>query len=219
MNIYFINRNSKWKGPFDVIDARNKRIINIGDVCLRDTNEGISFLLVENNTNKWNSCRTIGYGINEKFSQIGNSLLFSFDGVSNRHGNIDLLRTLVGCYTENRIIIFFSNAIEILEYEKDFWDFGVLQQLLTPPQDVFNQQEGEMMEIKSNSSPKHFPSKFISYFDDSTIDKIISLLNSGKTLHESYAFIRNAQPAAFQTAFVKFLKENPEKTIYDRYTP
>ena len=39
MNIYFINRKSKWRGPFDVIDAKQKHIISVGDVCIYDTDE------------------------------------------------------------------------------------------------------------------------------------------------------------------------------------
>lgn len=216
MNIYFINRNSKWKGPFDVIDSRNKRIISIGDVCLRDTNESILFLFVENKINKWSSCKTIGYGTNEKFLLIGNTLLFSFDGIGKRHGNINLLNTLVECFTENGIRIFFSNAIEILEYKRDFWDFRVFQKLLIPSQNSFNQQNKEKTETIINSPLKHFPSKFASYFDEVIVDRLISLLNSGMTLRESYTLIRKDHPIAFRNALLKFQNENHRKSIYDK---
>lgn len=219
MNIYFINRNSRWKGPFDVIDAKGKRIISIGDVCLRDTNDGISFLYVERNTNKWNLCRTIGYGTNRDLLQIGNSLLFSFDGVRKRYGNIGLLQVLIGCFNENKINTFLSNAIEILEYKKDFWDFGVLLQLFCPSQNLPKQQGREKQKIKTNSSTKQILTIFVSYFDETIVDEITSLLNSGKTLREAYTLIRRDRPVVFQKTLLKFLQENPGKTIYDVCSP
>ena len=46
MNIYFVNRYSRLKGPFDIIDTIRKHIIKVGDICLRDTTGGVEFLVV-----------------------------------------------------------------------------------------------------------------------------------------------------------------------------
>ena len=46
MNIYYVNRYSKYKGPFDIIDSNREHIIKVVDICLRDYVEGVAFLVV-----------------------------------------------------------------------------------------------------------------------------------------------------------------------------
>lgn len=91
MNVYFVNRYSKLKGPFDIIDSNRQHIIKIGDICLRDTTEGVAFYVVYNTSNSWNSCKVVGIGDNDVLSNIGNTLLFSFDGLSRRKGDVALI--------------------------------------------------------------------------------------------------------------------------------
>ena len=86
MNIYFVNRYSKLKGPFDIIDSNRQHLIKVGDICLRDTIEGVAFYVVFNSNNMWNACKLVGVGRNETLPDIGNTLLFSFDGLSRRRG-------------------------------------------------------------------------------------------------------------------------------------
>ena len=122
MNIYFVNRYSKLKGPFDIIDSNRQHLIKVGDICLRDTIEGVAFYVVYNSTNMWNACKLVGVGRNETLPDIGNTLLFSFDGLSRRRGDITLIKLLTLCFREKVIDDFFRNAVDILEYKKDFWD-------------------------------------------------------------------------------------------------
>jgi len=108
MNIYFVNRYSKLKGPFDIIDSNREHIIKVGDICLRDTVSGVSFLLVRNTDNSWNACTQVGIANSDSFINIGNSLLFSFGGTSRRRGNLALLKRLCGYFQEKSIIELFS---------------------------------------------------------------------------------------------------------------
>ena len=75
MNIDFVNRHSKLKGPFDIIDSNRQHIIKVGDICLRDTVDGVSFYVVYNSTNMWNACKMVGIGRNDTLSETGNTLL------------------------------------------------------------------------------------------------------------------------------------------------
>ena len=75
-------------------------------------------------------------------------------------------------------------------------------------QEIFEELEKAGMQPMLCDTP-------VPYFDKTIIDRIISLLNSGRTLRESYILIREKQPVAFQTALLRFVQENPEKTIYD----
>ena len=73
MNIYFVNRYSKLKGPFDIIDSNRQHIIKVGDICLRDTVDGVSFYVVYNSTNMWNACKRVGIGDNGVLTDQGNT--------------------------------------------------------------------------------------------------------------------------------------------------
>ena len=64
MIVYYVNRNTKYKGPYDIIDSNRQHIIKVGDVCLRDTKDGVYFLLVTNSDNSWNACKQVGVGAN-----------------------------------------------------------------------------------------------------------------------------------------------------------
>ena len=91
MTIYFINKKSTLNGPFDVTDAHFNKIIRIGDVCIRDTDCGMQFLLVVSNINRWSSCNCIGLSNVIKHDIEANMLLFSFDGINRRKGDISSL--------------------------------------------------------------------------------------------------------------------------------
>ena len=98
MNIYYVNRYSKYKGPFDIIDSNREHIIKGGDICLRDYIEGVAFLIVNSSDNSWNACKQVGIGNHDSLVDQGNTLLFSFDGLHRRKGNAALLKQLIDCY-------------------------------------------------------------------------------------------------------------------------
>ncbi len=81
MNIYFINKKSTLKGPFDITNSLRQRFIRIGDVILRDTENGLTFNIVNSNINRWNSCKCIS-SVDSNLQMEGNTLLFFYDGIS-----------------------------------------------------------------------------------------------------------------------------------------
>lgn len=122
MTIYFINKKSKLNGPFDVTDAHFNKIIRIGDVCIRDTDCGLQFLLVVSNINRWSSCNCIGYSNVIKHDIEGNMLLFSFNGINRRMGDVSSLELLSEAFADDPLHSFIKNALDILAYRRDYWD-------------------------------------------------------------------------------------------------
>lgn len=215
MNIYFINRKSKWKGPFDVIDAKQKRIISVGDVCIYDTDEHLCFLIVVNDSNKWNACQKAGVGNNSNFNSVGNTLLFAFDSINHRHGNIKLLQELCECFEDNTIRQFFLNACEILRYKKDFWDSGVILNLYKTSSYDITSQKTEKNNVTTIDPVSDYPSIFTAYFDHDIIAEIITQVKNGVSLREVYTSLREYNPNAFRNALTRFLRDHPDKSIYD----
>ncbi len=215
MNIYFVNRYSRYKGPFDIIGPHREHIINVGDICLHDSIEGIEFLVVCSSDNFWKSCKRVGIGNNEDFSDLGNTLLFSFDGLHKRKGNASLIRKLSDCFKEKVIYDFFCNAVGILEYNVDFWDVTLFRQFFATTQDFINRPNKTLHSVVSDS--ESYPSHFAKYLDKELLGILISCINEGKDLKQAYVFLREHKPILFRDALIKFNKENPPKTIYDKY--
>ena len=78
MHIYFVNQYSKIVGPFDITDSNHQKNIRNGDVIIRDTSDGLCFLIVTSSINKWNRCKCIDT-VQGHLKREGNFLLFSFD--------------------------------------------------------------------------------------------------------------------------------------------
>ena len=156
MNIYYINRYSKYKGPFDIMDSNRERIIKVGDICLCDYLEGVAFLVVCESENSWKACKNIDIGNNSVLSSYGNMLLFSFDGFHKRKGNAYLIKQLLICYSEKVIIDFFKNAIDILEYKTDLWDVSIISQLFGFSQEYVAHREESVLTQENISL--HLPS-------------------------------------------------------------
>lgn len=213
MNIYLVNRYSKLKGPFDIIDSNRQHIIKVGDICLRDTEGGVDFLVVYNSNNIWSSCKLVGTGNNEILSEIGNTLLFSFDGLNRRKGIIPLIKQLVLCYREKVIIDFLNNAIDILEYRKDFWDGYLFPQFFADSQELIEIDKETVSKKQPNSI--HYPSVFAEYLSSELLDLLNAKLSEGLGLKESYLVLREKNPKQFRTSLMKFLAENPNGSIYD----
>ena len=214
MNIYFVNRNSKLKGPFDIIDSNRQHIIRVGDICLRDNDEGVAFLVVTGANNSWNACKEVGIGEHDLFAGLGNTLLLSFDGLRKRKGDVALIKQLLNCYREKVIVDFFNNAIDILEYQKDFWDMSLFQRFFAVSQELITRNEVTKLRVLQDS--KKYPSVFAKYLDEDLLDLLEASLNDGYGLKEAYMILRENEPMQFRAALMKFLAENPTGTIYDK---
>ncbi|MBR0323038.1 MAG: hypothetical protein IIX06_00935 [Bacteroidales bacterium] len=214
MNIYFVNKKSKTKGPFDITDAHQNHIIKIGDVCIRDTDNGMFFLFVTSNTNRWESCKYISKIIHHETRLTGNTLLFSFDGINKRTGNIEYLRWMSNIYTSDLIRKFFTNAIDILTYKCDYWNIELFVKIhsITP---LTPYKENKHRITEKSITSNHPTPLFLSYLDSEIISIFHSMTEKGLSLRNTYEFIRNKYPKEFQTAMKSFLEENPKSTIYD----
>lgn len=214
MNIYYVNRNSNLKGPFDIIDSNRQHIIKVGDICLRDTSDGIAFYVVYNSSNSWNSCKVVGFGDNDTLSDIGNTLLFSFDGLSRRKGNIALIKQARMCFREKVIDDFFCNALDILEYKRDFWEGSLFPQFFASSQELVDRDEQRKSDVSTDTN--HYPSIFAKYLNKELLEQLINSLNEGNELKEAYQNLRKEHPELFRKALMKFLTENPGGTIFDK---
>ncbi len=216
MNIYLVNRYSKLKGPFDIIDSNHQCIMKVGDICLRDTIKGVAFYVVYNLTNAWNACNLVGIGRNDVLSEIGNTLLFSFDGLSKRKGNITLIKQIAPCFKEKVIDDFFRNAVDILEYKKDLWDGSLFPQFFASFQELIERDELKRQGIKNDTN--RYPSVFAKYLSKDLLDLLTTSLNEGKELKDAYLTLREKHPVMFRKALKQFVIENPNSTIYDKST-
>lgn len=214
MNIYFVNRYSKLKGPFDIIDSNRQHLIKVGDICLRDTIEGVVFYVVYNSTNLWSACKLVGVGKNETLPDIGNTLLFSFDGLSRRKGDVALIKLLTLCFREKVIDDFFRNAVDILEYKKDFWEGSLFPQFFSSSQELVDRDKQKKLDVSTEAN--HYPSIFAQYLSKELQELFIASLNDGNELKEAYQILREKHPESFRKALMQFLTENPNGTIFDK---
>ncbi len=214
MTVYFVNRYSKLKGPFDIIDSNREHIIKVGDICLRDTTGGVEFLFVITQTNSWKACKYIGLGDNDALASKGNSVLLSFDGIHGRKGNLSFLYQLTSCFGEKVINDFFENAIDILEYKRDCWDGSLFPRFFADNHELVNVQK----EFKPSAQPvsKLYPSDYSRYLDDRLLDSLKNYIEEGLSLKDAYMLIREEDPEGFRKALMKFLIENPNGTIFDK---
>lgn len=214
MTVYFVNRYSKLKGPFDITDSNREHIIKVGDICLRDTTGGVEFLYVISQSNSWNACKCIGLGDNDSLASKGNSLLLFFDGIHGRKGNLTFLYQLTSCFREKVINDFWENAIDILEYKRDSWDGSLFPRFFADNHEVINVKK----EFKPSVLPKSesYPSVFSRYLDDSLLDSLKNYIEEGLSLKDAYMLIRKDDPEGFRKALMKFLIENPNGTIFDK---
>ena len=112
MHIYFVNQYSKIVGPFDITDSNHQKNIRNGDVIIRDTSDGLCFLIVTSSINKWNRCKCIDT-VQDHLKIEGNFLLFSFDGISKRFGDIQSITELNQLFNSPPCHDFFENALSI----------------------------------------------------------------------------------------------------------
>ena len=211
MNIYFVNKNSKQKGPYDITDQHRQKIITIGDVILRDTTEGIKFLFVVSDRNTWEDCKCAAT-IKVNVGLSSNNLLFSFDGIRRRKGNIEVLEKFQSISDSLALKDFFENAVSILSYQYDWWDVEVFQRVygLTSVLDSKS--------VNTFGSSQQCLNEFLfeSYLKDDALLLFHSLLENNHSLKEIYTKIRAEYPISFRQALKSFLNDHPNSTIYDK---
>ena len=210
MIIYFVNKNSTIKGPYDIMDAHRNRIMRVGDICIREDSRGVSFLLVVSGTNRWNTCKCIGYSKGD-LNLEGNTLLFSFDGLSRRFGLVDKIKELCTIFINEPLHSFFTNALDILSYKSDLWDVSTFSKMLilSPLEPPTKVREESTTYLKSIT-------KFERYLPKDSRTLFWALYSEGISLREVYQTIRKQYPDDFRQAIKQFLKENPQATIYEK---
>ncbi|MDO4985733.1 MAG: sigma-70 family RNA polymerase sigma factor [Prevotella sp.] len=214
MTIYFVNRNSNLKGPFDIIDANRQHIIKVGDICLRDTTKGVEFLVVYTPNNSWSACKCVGVGKSDQFKNDGNTLVFTFDGIHKRKGDALFMSLLVQCFREKVIVEFFLNAVEILQYRSDCWDGSLFPQFFADSQ-VYVTPRSKNPIHTSNESGK-YPTDFSKYLDNRLLESLLDSLKRGDSIKKAYVVLRALHPQLFRKALMRFLVENPNGTIFDK---
>lgn len=192
------------------MDAHRTRIMKVGDVCIHEDSHGVSFLLVVSETNRWNACKCIGYA-NGGLGLEGNTLLFSFDGLSRRYGKMNIIELLCSIFSDEPLHSFFTNASEILAYKSDLWDVSTFSRMLS-----LSPLEIPTMAREESATYKTSITKFESYLSKDSRTLFLSLHSQDKTLREVYQIIRQKYPDDFRQAMKLFLKDNPQATIYDK---
>lgn len=211
MTIYFLNKKSIIKGPFDIMDAHRNRIMKVGDICVREDKCGVSCLLIIDENNRWNTCKRIGYA-KGNLGIEGNTLLFSFDGVSKRFGRIKECETICKLFAYEPLHSFFTNAVEILTYKCDQWDIATFSNILTlSPIEI-------PIKVKKEEHAQYNTciTLFERYLSNESHHLFVELHSVGNSLRKIYQEIRQKYPDDFRHAMKKFLAENPTKTIYDK---
>lgn len=191
------------------MDAHRNRIMKVGDVCIREDSHGISFLLVVSETNRWNACKCIGYATGV-LGLEGNTLLFSFDGLSRRHGKLSVIESLGTLFSDEPLHSFFTNAFEILAYNRDLWDVLTFSKMLS-----LSPLQTPTMVREEPTSYNRSITKFERYLSKDSRTLFLSLHSQDITLREAYQIVRDKYPDDFRQAMKLFLTDNPQATIYD----
>lgn len=192
------------------MDAHRNRIMKVGDVCIREDSHGVYFLLIVSETNRWNACKCIGYA-KGYLGLEGNTLLFSFDGLSRRHGKLSVIESLGTLFSDEPLHSFFSNAFEILAYNRDLWDVMTFSKMLS-----LSPLETPTMVREEPETYKKSITKFERYLSKDSRTLFLSLYFEEKPLREVYQMIRQKYPDDFRQAMKLFLRDNPQATIYDK---
>lgn len=206
MIIYFVNKKSKLKGPFDIGSVT----ISIGDVCIRDTAQGVQFLVVISNVNSWNACACAECADVKLYNMGANMLLFSFDGVKKRYGDIHQIEALAKVFSAAPLHRFMKNALDILTYRCDGWDAKLFVDI-----NNLNAASNSVVIEKVDVTPKG-NRMFIDYFDLGIKELILNLQSENLSRREIYTKIKTLKPKEFRLALKMFLTDNPNSNIYNR---
>lgn len=211
MKIYFVNFHCNTASPADLKLSCELKIQE-GDICIRNLGNALNALFVTNPQFEWEKLPLISFSLNSLSIDWGNSLLYSFDGIDERHGNIVRLKQLSRCFSDKIFNNFLSEVIAILNYEKDLIDLAVLKTII------------ESRKNTPNKSPHHFPTttapqysqKNVSFFSclscelQNEVIQRLKMDTPKRVLHH----IRTVYPKDFRIAFKEFNEENPNGNIY-----
>lgn len=213
MHICFINKKSRLRGPFDIMDAQRRKVIHVGDIILHETLKEIEFLIVVSEINKWGACKLIGH-VEGNLNVEGNVILFSFNGLSRRYGNIDVLKQLKVYFDTSPFVDFFNNALAILEDKCDLWDVGIFKSMygLSP----FMLQERTKSKQEHGCGSNSSAYLFERYLTEDALVLFYSLVGKNIQMRNVYKEVREKYPEAFRYALKVFLQEHPNSTIYEK---
>ena len=211
MNIYFVSRKSRIKGPSEITDSNRKRIISVGDFCVREREYGIEILwVVQDNTSSWKACSLVASS-STPIACESNTLLFAYDGASLRHGNLSLLRNLALVF-EGNAHEFFQNAVSILTYQEDCWDVRIFQSF---HESAHVLEEPLSKDVQLSVEEPFMRLLFLNYLPEPLKREFRDLINQGLDSKQAYATLRTNHSVDFYKALEIFLRDNPTSTIYD----
>lgn len=192
------------------MDAHRNKIMKVGDVCIREDNNGLSFLLIVSETNRWNACKQVGHACGN-LDLGGNTLLFSFDGMGRRYGIHSIFEKLYELFKEEPLHSFFRNAIDILSYNCDLWEISTFYQILTlTPIEMPSFAQEPQVEYNA------YTTVFESYLSEDSKSLFKTLHSESLQLRQIYKEVRNKYPDDFRQAMKKFLNDHPQASIYDK---
>lgn len=198
--------------PFEIVDSSNMHIINVGDICIRDIGGILQFLVVRNKKNDWSSCICVCKSNYECLDIEANSLLFAFDNLRNRKGNIILLKKISNVFKNTLVYNFITNAVEILTYKKDQWSVDFLIPIYSSTEPLLEEKKENLFKLEQNEGNV----LFYSYLSDGMKLRFNTLQSARYSLKEIYQLLRQENEGEFNKAIFKFLHENPKSTIYSR---
>lgn len=213
MKVYYINENCTFKGPCDILCPDLSPMLRIGDICIRESAKGISILLIVSSTNKWSRCLCL-YSCPQKTNRLGNSLVFSYDGLNKRYCNVVIIKQLLDILQNTKIRCLFQNLFDIANYKSDLIDFTPIANYLT-----INMDHNESNKDCSETAiKKEMRTNFLfeEYLSDDAATTFATLFNQGYTPKDAYKRTRELYPASFRCSLKKFLHEHPKSNIYDK---
>lgn len=213
MKIHYISESSSLKKPIQ-FQKSGVRFINNGDICIKANcnSNSLKVLFINDSDANWSQCSIIGTSITKPTHDPGNTLLFSYDGINKRSGNLGFLIQLSDCFSEDSSISkLLKNAIKILKYQEDSFDFDIISKIMVVQNEISsNPQISEKAE--SNDAQVAVP---LSPFLPLETNKILfEYLKSGMSLYESYNKIRETHKRVFIQACMEFASKYPGKSIY-----
>lgn len=214
MKVYYINENCTFKGPYDILHPDLSPKLRIGDICIRESASGISILLIVSPANKWARCSCL-YTCSQKTNHSGNSVVFSYDGLNKRYGNVPFIKQLLNILQNTKIKCLFQNLLDIANHKSDLIDFTPIANCLTLNKD---HKESEK-ECSETAIKKEMRTNFLfeEYLTDDAATTFASLVYQGCSPKNAYTRIRELYPTIFRCSLKKFLRDHPQSNIYDKF--
>lgn len=215
MIIYFIGKNSNLKSPKE-LSKRGGIVLSYGDILIRASSRGYEAYLIENPEKEWGKNRLVALSVDSKNLNWNNFLVYSFDGVDKRRGNVEALKILVSIFRDTVLESVFRAAEDILSFKADRWDTACLIKLY-----VSNAQAPTTIpcpkEEPNNLETSPSEISFISYLPISLQEIARKRLKGGESPKEVISFLRKTESQKFRSAFECFATEHPLKSIYKNF--